>query len=64
MTSNVNFDARTILQLFVIALYVCGQSTTEEENNKMVMHLRMCFKSYLENYFRKSVLPFAKDIDK
>ena len=37
MTSNVNFDAGPVIQLFVIASnvnFVCSQSTTQQKNYK------------------------------
>ena len=48
MTSNVNLDARPDLQLFVIALCVVSQPLNRKIT-KMVLRVRLCLKSYLEN---------------
>ena len=34
MTSNINFNTKPILQLFVYNYFVCGQSTTQQKNYK------------------------------
>ena len=47
MTSNLNFDVRLILQLFVIALCAVSQPI----NRKMVLHLSLRLKSYLQFFF-------------
>ena len=47
MTSNINFNARPVLQLFVIALCVVSQ-TLNRKITKMVLHVSLCLKSYLE----------------
>ena len=48
MTSNVNFYARPILQLFVIALCAISQPVNRK-TTKMVLHVSLRLKSYLEN---------------
>ena len=58
MTSNVNFVARPILQLFVIALCAVSQPLNRKIT-KMVLHLSLHLKSYLENYFMKIVPVFC-----
>ena len=39
MTLNVNFNARPILQLFVIALFVVSQPLNMEKLQKMVLQI-------------------------
>ena len=57
MTSNVNFDARPILQLFVIALCAVSQPI----NTKIIKKSPLCkfafLKSYIENIIMK-IIPF------
>ena len=48
LTSNVNFGARPILQLFVTALCVVSQPLNRKIT-KMVLHVSLRSKSYLEN---------------
>ena len=48
MTSKVNFDARPVLQLFVIALCVVSQPLNTKIT-KMVLRVNLPLKSYLEN---------------
>ena len=64
MTSNINFNARQILQVFVIAL--CGfsqpaQSKVGLQNYLKKMVLRLYQFTYLETYLWKLFLSFAND---
>ena len=69
MTSNLNFDTRTILQLFVIALYPVSQSLNRINKNKgggegeMNLHLRYFWSHIMETNLWKSLLSFANDSD-
>ena len=54
MTSHINFEARPILQLFVIAL--CAVSQLLNRNiTKMVLRVSLCLNSNLENDFMKII---------
>ena len=44
MTSNENFDARPISQLFVKFCFVWGQSTTQQKNDKNGSACKFTFK--------------------
>ena len=57
MTWNVNFDARPILEHFVIALSVVSQPLNR--TTQQVLHLILRLKSYLENHFIKIIPAFC-----
>ena len=59
MTSNVNFNARPILKLFIIVLCAINKPLNRKKNTKMVLHLNLHLKSYLNNYFMKIIPVFC-----
>ena len=58
MTSNVNFDARSVLQLFVIALCAVRQPL-KRNITKMVLRVSLRWKLYLQNLLMKIIPVFC-----
>ena len=61
VTLNVNLDTKPISQLFAVALCACNHShLLNRKMTKMVLHLRLCLKSYHQTIQSKSYCLLVK----
>ena len=60
MNLNINFEAKPILQLFVIAFRAISQPI-KRKITKMVLRLSYVWSHILKTILQKSILSFAND---